>query len=80
MRARGTVPVLPRPTSGFDCGLLLASDRLIVLALLRQRNRSGQQSQLEQRVEHDMHYINNWSVLFDLYIIGRTVPALLRGR
>jgi Undecaprenyl-phosphate glucose phosphotransferase len=35
---------------------------------------------IEQRVEHDMHYINNWSVLLDLYIIAITPFSLIGGR
>ncbi|MBK5957829.1 undecaprenyl-phosphate glucose phosphotransferase [Rhodoplanes elegans] len=32
---------------------------------------------LQQRVEHDLYYIENWSLLFDLYILLRTPFALL---
>jgi Undecaprenyl-phosphate glucose phosphotransferase len=35
---------------------------------------------IEQRVEHDMHYIDNWSVLFDLYIIAITPFSLIGGK
>ncbi len=35
---------------------------------------------IEQRVEHDMHYINNWSVLTDLYIIAVTPFSLIGGK
>lgn len=35
---------------------------------------------IEQRVEHDMHYINHWSVLLDLYIIIVTPFALIGGK
>ncbi|MBU2532424.1 MAG: undecaprenyl-phosphate glucose phosphotransferase [Alphaproteobacteria bacterium] len=35
---------------------------------------------IERRVEHDMHYINNWSVLFDLYIIAMTPISLIGGK
>jgi len=31
------------------------------------------------RLEHDLYYIDNWSVLFDLSIILRTVSVVLRG-
>ena len=30
------------------------------------------------RVEHDLYYIENWSVLFDLYILAMTPFALLK--
>ena len=33
---------------------------------------------LQHRVEHDLYYIENWSLLFDLYILLRTPFALLR--
>jgi polysaccharide biosynthesis protein PslA len=33
--------------------------------------------QLRQRVEHDLYYIENWSLTFDLLILGRTVLAVL---
>jgi len=33
---------------------------------------------LRNRVEHDLYYIENWSLLFDLYIMLRTPFALLR--
>ncbi len=35
---------------------------------------------IEQRVEHDMYYINNWSVLMDLYIIVITPFSLIAGK
>lgn len=35
---------------------------------------------IEQRVEHDMHYIDNWSVLLDLYIIAITPFSLIGGK
>ena len=34
---------------------------------------------IQRRVEHDLYYIENWSILFDLYIVLRTPFALLRG-
>jgi Undecaprenyl-phosphate glucose phosphotransferase len=33
---------------------------------------------MQARVEHDLHYLQNWSVLLDLYIIVRTVWVVLR--
>lgn len=35
---------------------------------------------IEQRVAHDMHYINNWSVLLDLYVIAITPFSLIGGK
>ncbi len=33
---------------------------------------------LQNRVEHDLYYIENWSLLFDLYILARTPFALMK--
>jgi Undecaprenyl-phosphate glucose phosphotransferase len=33
---------------------------------------------LQHRVEHDLYYIENWSLLFDLYILMRTPFALMK--
>ncbi|MBV8890712.1 MAG: undecaprenyl-phosphate glucose phosphotransferase [Acidobacteria bacterium] len=33
--------------------------------------------QIRRRVEHDLYYIENWSLAFDLLILGRTVLAVL---
>ncbi|MEM1288516.1 MAG: undecaprenyl-phosphate glucose phosphotransferase [Pseudomonadota bacterium] len=35
---------------------------------------------IERRVEHDLYYIENWSILFDLQIIAMTPLALLTQR
>jgi len=35
---------------------------------------------LEQRVAHDLHYIENWSMLFDLKILAMTPFALIGAR
>jgi Undecaprenyl-phosphate glucose phosphotransferase len=34
---------------------------------------------IKGRVEHDLYYIENWSLLFDLYILMKTPLSLLRG-
>jgi len=34
---------------------------------------------IQKRVEFDFYYIENWSVLFDLYILCRTPLALLKA-
>jgi len=36
------------------------------------------QTSLHERVEHDIYYIENWSVFFDAYILARTPLALLK--
>jgi lipopolysaccharide/colanic/teichoic acid biosynthesis glycosyltransferase len=35
-------------------------------------------AQLQRRVELDLHYIDNWSIAFDLKIMFLTVIAVLR--
>ncbi len=34
----------------------------------------------DDRVKLDMHYIRNYSIWLDVFIIWRTIPAVLRGR
>jgi Undecaprenyl-phosphate galactose phosphotransferase WbaP len=34
----------------------------------------------EERVALDQHYVYNWSVWLDIYIIVRTIPALISGK
>ena len=34
----------------------------------------------EERVQMDMHYIRNYTVWLDLFILFRTLPAVLRGK
>lgn len=33
---------------------------------------------IRKRVEHDLYYIDNWSVWFDIYIVARTAFTILR--
>ena len=42
------------------------------------RGETDTHEKIQQRVEHDLYYIENWSVLFDLYIVSRTPFALLK--
>jgi len=41
------------------------------------RGETDSQEKIQHRVEHDLYYIENWSILFDLYILARTPFALL---
>ncbi|WP_373504567.1 undecaprenyl-phosphate glucose phosphotransferase [Aestuariivirga sp.] len=43
------------------------------------RGETDTRDKLEQRVKHDLEYIDRWSMGFDLYIILKTPIVLLRG-
>ena len=43
------------------------------------RGETDTEEKTQKRVEHDLYYIDNWSVFFDLYILLKTPLALLRG-
>ncbi|MCP1998536.1 undecaprenyl-phosphate glucose phosphotransferase [Nitrobacter winogradskyi] len=43
------------------------------------RGEIDNEEKIQKRVEFDLYYIENWSVLFDLYILFRTPLALLKS-
>ncbi len=43
------------------------------------RGEVDSEEKIQKRVEFDLYYIENWSVLFDLYILLKTPLALIRG-
>jgi Undecaprenyl-phosphate glucose phosphotransferase len=42
------------------------------------RGETDTHEKIQQRVEHDLYYIENWSLLLDFYILTRTPFALLK--
>jgi Undecaprenyl-phosphate glucose phosphotransferase len=44
------------------------------------RGETDTAEKIERRVEHDLYYIENWSLTFDLYILARTPLALLNTK
>lgn len=44
------------------------------------RGETDTSDKLVKRLEHDLHYIENWSFGFDLYILFRTVGAVVLNR
>ncbi len=43
------------------------------------RGETDTHEKIQQRVEHDLYYIENWSLLLDFYIVLRTPFALLKA-
>ena len=43
------------------------------------RGETDSQEKIQRRVEHDLYYIENWSILLDLYILAVTPFALIRA-
>ncbi len=43
------------------------------------RGETDTQEKIKKRVEHDLYYIENWSVFLDLYILAKTPWALLNS-
>jgi Undecaprenyl-phosphate glucose phosphotransferase len=44
------------------------------------RGETDSKEKIQRRVEHDLYYIENWSILFDIYILARTPFALLSSK
>ena len=44
------------------------------------RGEIDQPDKLQKRFEHDLYYIENWSLLLDLYILAMTPISLLRTK
>ncbi len=43
------------------------------------RGETDTAEKIQRRVEHDLYYIENWSILFDLYILAMTPISLLNN-
>jgi Undecaprenyl-phosphate glucose phosphotransferase len=43
------------------------------------RGETDTHEKIQRRVEHDLYYIENWSLLFDLYILAMTPIALFKA-
>jgi Undecaprenyl-phosphate glucose phosphotransferase len=43
------------------------------------RGETDTEDKIVKRTEHDLYYIDNWSIWFDLWIVAKTPWALLRG-
>ncbi len=43
------------------------------------RGETDTAEKIEKRVEHDLYYIENWSLLLDLYILAKTPQSLLKS-
>jgi Undecaprenyl-phosphate glucose phosphotransferase len=43
------------------------------------RGETDSKEKIQRRVEHDLFYIENWSILLDIYILARTPFALLKS-
>ena len=41
------------------------------------RGETDTEDKIRKRTEHDLYYIENWSVFFDLYILFKTPISLL---
>ena len=44
------------------------------------RGETDTEQKLIRRLDHDLYYIEHWSLLFDFYILGRTATTILRHK
>jgi lipopolysaccharide/colanic/teichoic acid biosynthesis glycosyltransferase len=44
------------------------------------RGETDTAEKIQKRVDHDLYYIENWSIFLDVYILALTPYALLTGR
>jgi Undecaprenyl-phosphate glucose phosphotransferase len=44
------------------------------------RGETDTREKIQKRVDHDLYYIENWSIFLDIYILFKTPFALLTGR
>jgi lipopolysaccharide/colanic/teichoic acid biosynthesis glycosyltransferase len=44
------------------------------------RGSTDSEQDIRRRVEHDLYYIEHWTALFDLYIVMKTVAAVLSDK
>ena len=44
------------------------------------RGNTDKLEQMEIRVQHDLYYINNWTITFDLAIIALTVVSMINSK
>jgi putative colanic acid biosynthesis UDP-glucose lipid carrier transferase len=44
-----------------------------------QRGETDSVAKMQARIDYDLHYLRNWSLRLDLYIIVRTAWIVLRG-
>ena len=59
---------------------VLVTIALTVLVMVIAQNFSTPEKQLERRIEHDLEYIENWSLWRDIKILARTLFGGFRNR
>jgi exopolysaccharide biosynthesis polyprenyl glycosylphosphotransferase len=72
----GPRPYLPREQAAMapaDRTILLATPGITGLWQVTGRNRKS----FEDRIRIDIEYVRNWSLWVDLYVLAKTIPALL---